>query len=66
MLAKEYILIDIALLSCSPGATNIAELWNITSALYLYSTTVRAEVTQNISTAESPVVVGYAKRHKTG
>jgi len=59
MLASEYILIDITLISYSPSFTNITELWNVTSALYLYSATVRAEVTQNISTAESPDVGCY-------
>ena len=57
MLASEYILIDISLISFSPSGTNKTELWHITSAFYLYSATVQAEVTQNISTAESPGVV---------
>ena len=35
MLASEYILIDISLISCSPSFTNITELWNIPSAFYL-------------------------------
>ena len=35
MLASEYILIDISLISCSPNFTNITELWNIPSAFYL-------------------------------
>jgi len=40
MLAAEYILIDISLISCSPSCTNITELWNIPSAFYLYPATV--------------------------
>jgi hypothetical protein len=36
MLPEEQILIDISLISCSPGWTNITELWNIISAFYLY------------------------------
>ncbi len=35
MLAAEYILIDISLISYSPSITNITELWNIPSAFYL-------------------------------
>ena len=40
MLASEYVLIDISLISCSPSFTNITELWNIPSAFYLYPATV--------------------------
>src|SRR4029079_11547416 len=40
MLASEYILIDISLISYSPSFTNITELWNIPSAFYLYPATV--------------------------
>src|SRR6185436_13663417 len=40
MLAAEYILIDISLISYSPICTNITELWNIPSAFYLYPATV--------------------------
>jgi len=39
MLASEYILIDISLISGSPNCTNITGLWNIPSAFYLYSAT---------------------------
>jgi len=40
MLASEYILIDISLISYSPSSTNITGLWNIPSAFYLYPATV--------------------------
>ena len=40
MLAAEYVLIDISLISYSPSFTNITELWNIPSAFYLYPATV--------------------------
>jgi len=40
MLAVEYKLIDISLISCSPSLTHITRLWNIPSAFYLYPATV--------------------------
>lgn len=43
----------LSLLSFSPGWTNITELWNISSAIYLYSAPVRAEITRNIGTSPS-------------
>ena len=61
MLAAEHILIDITLISCSPSFTNITELWNLPACRQVYhqlsifgQQQYRAEVTQTISTAESP------------
>jgi hypothetical protein len=61
MLAAEQILIDISLISCSPNCTNITQLWNLPAGRQVYhqlsifdQQQYRAEVTQNISTAESP------------
>jgi hypothetical protein len=56
MLAEEYVLIDISLLSCSPGLTNKSQQKNIPSTSVFQSASVPADVTQNISTAESPNV----------
>lgn len=55
----EYIRV-ISLSAAVPVGLITDELWNITSAFYLYSMTVRAEVTHNTSTSESPTVTGYA------
>ena len=59
--AAEHILINISLLSFSPNRTNITELWNLPAGRQVYhqlfifdQQQYRAEVTRNISTAESP------------
>jgi len=61
MLASEHILIDISPISCSRSFTNITQLWNLPAGRQVYhqlsifdQQQYRAEVTQNISTAESP------------
>ena len=73
MLASEYILIDISLISCSPICTNITQLWNLPAGRQVYhqlsiftQRLYRAEVTQTISTAESPgrkKLYRYFRRH---
>jgi hypothetical protein len=54
MLAEEYVLIDISLISFSPGWTNKAEQQNIFSSSLTLLSSVPAKVTRNIGTAESP------------
>ena len=56
MLAAEYILIDISLLSCSPNWTNITELWNMPSAFYLYSATVPGWSNTDYQHSRKPLV----------
>jgi len=54
MLAEEYILIDISLISCSPGWTNKSQQKNLTSSSVFQSASARADGSHNISTAKSP------------
>ena len=54
MLAAEHILIDISPISSSPSFTNITELGIYHQLSIFDQQQYRAEVTQNISTAESP------------
>src|SRR5687767_2855013 len=52
----------ISLLGCSSRFRITDELWNITSALYLYSTPGRATVTRTIDTSPSSDVGCYTMR----
>ena len=61
MPASEYMLSCRSLLNFSSICRITDELWNINSAIYLYSTTDRAEVTQNIGTSPSSDVGRYFK-----
>jgi hypothetical protein len=54
MLADEYILIFLSLISCSPGLTNKSQQKNITSTSVFQSASVWAGRAMNTSTAESP------------
>jgi hypothetical protein len=61
MLAAEYILIDISLISCSPSCTNITELWNIPSAFYLWSATVPGWSNTEYQHSRKPWTLGAIK-----
>jgi hypothetical protein len=61
MLAAEYILIDISLISYSPSFTNITELWNIPSAFYLYSATVPGYGNTDYQHSRKPWTLGAIK-----
>ena len=55
MLAEEYILIVRFAYRLYHGATSLRNInWSLFSFIFLFIFSYRAEVTQNISTAESP------------
>jgi hypothetical protein len=59
MLADEYILIAPFAYDLQSGPNNKSQQKNITSTSVFQSAFVQADVTQNISTVESPNVVRY-------
>ena len=65
MLATEYILIDISLISYSPSFTNLTELWNIPSAFYLYPATLPGCIDTEYQHSRKPWTLSASLVHGT-